>query len=62
MGCCNQAPKGGTGKLSYLLGLVAVLFVGILVLAAVLANRAVLKTRPRACFLCLSLGAKTGVS
>ncbi len=35
MGCCNQAPKGGTGKLSYLLGLVAVLFVGILVLAAV---------------------------
>ncbi|HHC7310223.1 TPA: hypothetical protein ACN30N_003102 [Vibrio campbellii] len=35
MGCCNKAPKGGTGKLSYLLGLVAVLFVGILVLAAV---------------------------
>ncbi|WP_162998953.1 hypothetical protein [Vibrio campbellii] len=34
MGCCNQAPKGGTDKLSYLLGLVAVLFVGILVLAA----------------------------
>ncbi|MFV8451511.1 hypothetical protein ACNO65_15795 [Vibrio campbellii] len=34
MGCCNQPPKGGTGKLSYLLGLVAVLFVGILLLAA----------------------------
>jgi hypothetical protein len=36
MGCCNQAPKGGTGKLPYLLGFVAVLFVGILALAAVL--------------------------
>lgn len=35
MGCCNQAPKGGTGKLSYLLGLVAALFVVILLLAAV---------------------------
>ncbi|EDL70791.1 hypothetical protein [Vibrio campbellii] len=35
MGCCNQAQKGGTGKFSYLLGVVAVLFVGILVLAAV---------------------------
>ncbi len=34
MGCCNQAPKGGTGKLSCLLGLMALLFVVILLLAA----------------------------
>ncbi|KIP73322.1 membrane protein [Vibrio harveyi] len=34
MGCCNQVPKGGTGKLSYLLGLMALLFVVILLLAA----------------------------
>ena len=34
MGCCNQAPKGGTGKLSYLLKFVAVLFVLIFLMAA----------------------------
>lgn len=29
MGCCNQAPKGGTGKLSYLMLVIAGLFAAI---------------------------------
>lgn len=33
MGCCNQAPKGGTGKLSYLMLVIAGLFAAIFLIA-----------------------------
>lgn len=34
MGCYNQAPKGGTGKLSYLMLVIAGLFAAIFLIAA----------------------------
>ncbi|KLE25680.1 membrane protein [Vibrio diabolicus] len=34
MGCCNQAPKGGTGKLSYLFGVMIIMFIVIFMIAA----------------------------
>ncbi len=33
MGCCNQAPKGGTDKLSYLMLVIAGLFAAIFLIA-----------------------------
>ncbi|HDU8575759.1 hypothetical protein NB600_07125 [Vibrio antiquarius] len=34
MGCCNQAPKGGTGKLSYLFRVMIIMFIVIFMIAA----------------------------